>query len=157
MTVRHLPKKRWILLAAVMLIAALSFHLLTAPPPLTLAERPLVGTWVEQSPGDPAADTSQTSHLTFGPDHFVTKSDFVFGPDARPQNYRFTWRLDEEGLVMQHVVDSLIDRLRGRVSTPEFFGVVSVTPTTITLRRADGSQAVLIRFNPARDRADTHR
>ena len=150
-------KARWRLLAVAMLAAAIGFRWLNAPEPLTAAEQPLLGTWVQQSAGDPAVTTIRTSHLTFGPGHSATKADFVFGPNAPPQVYQFAWQLKEEGLVVQHVVGSVVDRLSGRVSTPEYFGLVSVTETAMILRRPDGSQVVLTRLTASGQLADTHK
>jgi hypothetical protein len=155
MTVRYLPKMRRAFLAVVILVTALCLRWLTAQPPLTPAEQALVGTWVEESAEDPAVTTIRTSHLTFGPDHSATKSDFVFGPDAPPQVYHFTWRVEEDGLVVQHVIDSLFDRLSGRVSTPEYFGLVSVTETAMILRRSDGSQVIQRRLTRSGQLAHT--
>jgi len=98
MIAQCIPRFRWGSVAVAVLAAGLWYRWLIAPPPLTTAEQALVGTWVQQSAEDPAVTSLGKSHLTFGPGHSATKADFVFGPDAPPQVYHFTWRLEPAAL-----------------------------------------------------------
>src|SRR5262245_28204766 len=123
MAVRLQSKTRLAALTAVIVAVALCIRWLTAPP-LTPGHHALVGTWTDQSATGPTVNTAK-SQLTLGPGHSATKADYVNGPAAAPQVYHFTWRVEPEGLVVQHD-NSLVDRLSGRISTPEFFGLVSV-------------------------------
>jgi hypothetical protein len=138
MALRRLPKGRWSILAVAVLAASIWFWWLVTPEPLTAAEQQLVGTWERQG-------TTPISHLTFGTGHSATKVDYDNGPDAPPWVYYFTWRVQDGSLVVQHVPGSLIDRVGRGPGPPHVFGLVSVTPTAITLRYPDGSQAIMTR------------